>query len=199
MTSTMQISLMSAQMHLMSHTAGYDTPGFGALHRQGFESPIKPLAWRLNIRQIYKGRQAQRHNTQTNLYRLPTELINEIALHLDTPDILCLSRTCQRSRHVQQYRLVHRREKKRFAGRLRRDRSARELVDEGHDLEALEWCCMCYNFHLKSSFEQEQFGVATDVRECRFWRSVVCGSAAEAEKERRKLHGLGTGSDRVVK
>jgi hypothetical protein len=75
MTSTMQISLMSAQMHLMSATAGYDTPGFGALYRKGFESLIKPLAWRLNIRQTYKGRQAQRHNTQTNLYRKQTFLI----------------------------------------------------------------------------------------------------------------------------
>jgi len=221
----MNISLMTTQLVLASATARTSATQLGLSQPHLQESTSsgdqtwRVLAWGLRMYRRYQRHKAQRHNMRTGLYRLPTELIDEIVLHLQIADILCLARTCQKTMHVRQgplrkyvpssaisapigytrgswlvptfqRRAFWRTGQRQVVNRLKRDRRAGQLVDEGQDLRAREWCSVCCDFHLNSSFEKGQLEVATDQRKCKYWRSKIGGYEWFARIEREELQRM---------
>ncbi|KAH7071937.1 hypothetical protein BKA63DRAFT_492596 [Paraphoma chrysanthemicola] len=132
-------------------------------------STVHKRSFIAQFRQNRRAHKAQEHNSYTGLYKLPNELIDNITHNLNLTDILTLAKTCQRTSYLTEGRIFHEIELWEYSGRVRRDHQTRASEQQNKSLDGMEWCCMCREFHPRTSFKRHELAKAADKRECKFW------------------------------
>ena len=117
---------------------------------------------------------ANRNHRESALYRLPNELLEQIAMYLPPADLLTLVRTCRHTAILQRRRYFDQPALLVYWRRMRRDVFASRLMLEkkSWDLPGMLWCDRCSEFHPRTFFAKTLRDAPDDGRECQFASTV---------------------------